>query len=84
MKYKGRELEKGEKVKIFKLDETEVSGKYIEDIDVLEEVPLVVHKSPSFKMEDGNIIHGYECWWIPEKEALEAEKIVKEKKERKV
>ena len=25
-------------------------------------------------LDDGNIIHGYECWWIPEKEFIKVMK----------
>ena len=28
-------------------------------------------------LDDGSIIHGYECWWIPEEEWEEAQKLKK-------
>ncbi len=73
MKYKGRELVKGEKVRMFcnKEDENFVIGKYIDD-DYGRHIP-----APVFMTEGGKSVYGgYECRWIPEKEALEAEKII--------
>lgn len=29
---------------------------------------LVSEFDVKITLDDGNIIHGYECWWIPEKE----------------
>ena len=60
MKYNGRNLELDEKVIIISGDQSEILGvaKYKGDVD----------GSPSFKLK-GQLIYGYECWWIPEKEA---------------
>ena len=60
MKYNGRNLELNEKILIISGDQTEILGvaKYKGDVD----------GSPSFKLKE-QLIYGYECWWIPEKEA---------------
>jgi hypothetical protein len=29
--------------------------------------------SPEFRSENGSIIHGYECWWLPLEDAIEIE-----------
>ena len=67
MKYNGRDLELNEKVLIISGDQTKILGvaKYKGDVD----------GSPSFKLKE-QLIYGYECWWIPEKEASKARKEV--------
>ena len=68
MKYNGRDLELNEDVLIISGDQSDILGiaKYKGDVD----------GSPSFKLK-GRLIYGYECWWIPEKEASKArEKII--------
>ena len=67
MKYNGRELELNEDILIISGDQSEILGvaKYKGDVD----------GSPSFKLK-GKLIYGYECWWIPEKEASNARKEV--------
>jgi hypothetical protein len=60
MKYNNRELIINEGILIISGDQSEILGvaKYKGDVD----------GSPSFKLK-GKVIYGYECWWIPEKEA---------------
>jgi hypothetical protein len=29
---------------------------------------------PQIRLEDGSIVYGYECWWLPEAEAAKATK----------
>ena len=67
MKYNERDLELNEDVLIISGDQSEILGvaKYKGDVD----------GSPSFKLK-GQLIYGYECWWIPEKEASDARKKV--------
>lgn len=62
MKYNNRELKINEDILIISGDQTKILGvaEYKGDID----------GSPSFKLK-GQLIHGYECWWIPEKEVNE-------------
>lgn len=65
MKYNNRELGINEEVLMISGDQSEILGvaKYKGDVD----------GSPSFKLK-GRLIFGYECWWIPEKEANDARK----------
>ena len=70
MKYNGREIEKGEKIVIMGDEDKEVVSTYIRD----EKIELV---TPVFKY-DGEEIRGFQCWWIPLKEAEEAKKEVEE------
>ena len=65
MKYNNRELELNEDILIISGDQSEILGvaKYKGDDE----------GSPSFKLK-GRLIYGYECWWIPEKEANDARK----------
>ena len=67
MKYNERELELNEDILIISGDQSEILGvaKYKGDVD----------GSPSFKLK-GRLIYGYECWWIPEKEAEKVRKKV--------
>ena len=67
MKYNGRELKIDEKIVVISGDQSKILGtaKYKGDVD----------GSPSFKLK-GQLIYGYECWWIPEKEAEGARKQV--------
>lgn len=67
MKYNNRELELNEDILIVSGDQSDILGfaKYKGDVD----------GSPSFKLK-GQLIYGYECWWIPEKEANNARKEV--------
>ena len=60
MKYNNRRLELDEEILIISGDQSEILGvaKYKGDVD----------GSPSFKLK-GHLIYGYECWWIPEREA---------------
>ena len=60
MKYDGRELELNEDILIISGDQSDILrvAKYKGDVD----------GSPSFKLK-GRLIFGYECLWIPEKEA---------------
>ena len=60
MKYNERELKINEDILIISGDQSEILGvaKYKGEVD----------GSPSFKLK-GRLIYGYECWWIPEKEA---------------
>ena len=69
MRYNGRELELNEDILIISGDQSEILGvaKYKGDVD----------GSPSFKLK-GRLIYGYECWWIPEKEASSVRKEVLE------
>lgn len=66
MKYKNREIEIGEKVVVFGDAGKNVVAKYVKD----EKVELV---TPVFEF-DGEEIRGYECYWIPVKEAEEGMK----------
>ena len=70
MKYNGREIEKGEKIVIFGGKGAEAIATYVRD----EKLELV---TPVFEL-DGEEIQGFQCWWIPFKEAEEAKKTVKE------
>lgn len=74
MKYNGRDLELNEDILIVSGDQSDILGvaKYKDDVD----------GSPSFKLK-GQLIYGYECWWIPEKEANNARKEVLENERRK-
>ena len=67
MKYNNRNLELNEDILIVSGDQSEILGvaKYKGDVD----------GSPSFKLK-GQVIYGYECWWIPEMEANNARKEV--------
>ena len=65
MKYEGRELKKGEEVLIFTgIVHLRILGKATYKGDETG--------SPCFIL-NGKEIYGYECWWIPIKEAREAE-----------
>ena len=68
LKYKGRKIEKGEKVLIFGEGTKNVTASYVRD----EKIELVI---PVFEF-DGEEIRGYQCYWIPLKEAEEAKKEV--------
>ena len=70
MKYKDREIEKGEKVVILSDVSKAITAIYVRD----ESIELV---TPVFEY-DGEEISGYQCWWIPLKEAEEAKKEVEE------
>ena len=75
MKYSNRELELNEKILIVSGDQSEILGiaKYKGDVD----------GSPSFKLK-GHLIYGYECWWIPEKEASAVrEEVIKNERSKK-
>ena len=73
MKYNNRELEINEKVLIISGDQSKILGiaKYKGDVDGI----------PSFKLK-GQLIYGYECWWIPEKEANDVRKELIKKEKR--
>lgn len=77
MKYEGRELKKGEKVKLFEAVEGSktMTGKatYVGEETISFEVP-------KFKTVDGRIVYGYQCWWIPIIEVEKAEKELEGKK----
>lgn len=66
MKYEGREMEIGEPVRILREDESFSIGEYEGDITFLG------RSNPQFKV-GGGILYGFECFWIPEREALMAE-----------
>ena len=68
MKYKNREIEKGEKVLIFGEDAKNITATYVRD----EKIEL---NTPVFKYK-GEEIRGYQCYWIPLKEAEEGKKEV--------
>lgn len=70
MKYNGRDIEKGEKIVIIGEKDKELIATYVRD----EKIELV---TPVFKI-DGEEIQGFQCWWIPFKEAEEAKKTMKE------
>ena len=74
MKYNNRRLELDEEILIISGDQSKILGvaKYKGDVD----------GSPSFKLK-GHLVYGYECWWIPEKEASDARKKVIEDERRK-
>ena len=65
----------GETVLVFEPDNpTKLigKGKYLgeEQIDVEEDESdeiVTSFASPKIELEDGKIIYGYECWWIPKK-----------------
>jgi hypothetical protein len=70
-------VEIGEAVLVFEPDDgTKLigRGKYLgrERIDVEEddsEEVIFSFDSPKIELNNGKIIYGFECWWIPEKEA---------------
>lgn len=68
MKYNGREIEIGEKIVLIGDGNREAIATYVRD----EEVEIVV---PVFDCNREEI-RGYECYWIPVKEAEEAKKEV--------
>ena len=70
MKYKNREIEKGEKIVILSDVTKSITATYVRD----EKIELT---TPVFEY-GGEEIRGYQCWWIPRKEAKEAEKQVEE------
>ena len=74
MKYNNRELKLNEDILIISGDQTKILGvaKYKGDVD----------GSPSFKLKR-QLIYGYECWWVPEKEANDARKEVLKNERRK-
>lgn len=81
MKHKNRKLVIDEKVRILGENNTFINAKYKGDIIIRGEFSEGLNfyqDTPKFELEDGSCKYGYECWWISEKEALEAEKIVKE------
>ena len=76
MKFKDRELIKDERIIIFSSNMRKKygAGKYFGDEKM--KVGNKKYLTPVFKI--GNkIIHGFECWWIPEKEAKEIKKEMK-------
>ena len=68
MKYKNRTVEVGEHIVIFGDAGKNITAKYVRD----EKIELA---TPVFDF-DGEEIRGYQCYWIPEKEAEEAKKEV--------
>ncbi|MCK4329773.1 hypothetical protein KAX02_08010 [candidate division WOR-3 bacterium] len=68
MKYKNRTVEVGEHIVIFGDDGKNITAKYVRD----EKIELT---TPVFEYE-GEEIRGYQCYWIPLKEAEEAKKEV--------
>ena len=74
MKYNNRELELNEKILIVSGDQSEILGvaKYKGDVD----------GSPSFKLKR-KLVYGYDCWWIPWKEAEDVRKEVLKNERRK-
>jgi len=83
MKYGSRKLEIGEEVRIVDLENnTFISAKYRGDIDIHGEFEgglAFCRDTPKFELEDGSFKYGYECWWIPEKEAERTRQFLKEK-----
>lgn len=66
MKYKGREVEKGEKIVILSGqndDSTNIRAVYTHD----EKIEVTV---PIFKYDDEEV-RGIDCWWVPLKELEE-------------
>ena len=74
MKYEGRKLKKGEKVKLFEVVEGDkkMTGEatYVGEETISIEVP-------KFETAGGRVVYGYECWWIP---TIEAEKVEKDER----
>ena len=68
MKYKNRTVEVGEHIVIFGDAGKNITAKYVRD----EKIELT---TPVFEYE-GEEIRGYQCYWIPKKEAEEAKKEV--------
>ena len=66
MKYKNREIEKGEKVLIFGEDAKNITATYVRDEKIELNTPVFEYK--------GEEIRGYQCYWIPQREAEEAKK----------
>ena len=63
---KTRKFKFGEKARII-INDTRVTGTL---------VGLTESGIPKFKLEDGKIVYGYECWWIPLDLAEQVEKEV--------
>ena len=70
MKYNGREVEKGEKIVLLSDVSKEATATYVRDEKIELETPVFDYK--------GEEVAGYQCWWIPLKEAEEAKKEVEE------
>ena len=68
MKYKNRTVEVGEHIVIFGDAGKNITAKYVRD----EKIELT---TPVFDYEEEEI-RGYQCYWIPKKEAEEAKKEV--------
>ena len=45
-------------------------GKIIDHVEV--DVSGFQTTSPKIELDDGDIIHGFECWWLPYKEPVQA------------
>lgn len=66
MKYKGRVIEKGEKIVIFSSqndDSKNIRAIYTRDEKIEVTVPVFEY--------DNEEIHGIDCWWVPLKELEE-------------
>ena len=70
MKYKNRTVEIGENILIFGDDAVNITAKYMRDENIELTTPVFEYK--------GEEIRGYQCYWIPKKEADEAKKEVEE------
>lgn len=66
MKYKNREIEMGEEVLVFGDAGKSITAKYVRD----EKIELT---TPVFEYEEEEI-RGFQCYWIPKKEAEEGER----------
>jgi hypothetical protein len=54
------------------LNDVEFDAKFAgyEDIDVEEDgvIVLTLKDNPKFELASGDIVYGYECWWIPKED----------------
>jgi hypothetical protein len=80
MKYEDRELKIGELVRILNPKGKDRIAYYdgVEDIYIEGIKKPFIKNNPRFKYKsNGKKTYGFKCWWIPEREALIAEEMLK-------
>ena len=62
--WKQSKYPKGSRVRVFLLNKDEHNGILLTNFNENS----YKNKTPEIQLENGKIVYGYECWWIPENE----------------